>query len=295
MTFARRAIDVTFRLGTGTFGDGGFDTVKLSGLRCSASITSGDSATSAELQMRLWGMDPSIMRQLTILNQGYEQRIGKRVNYVTVEAGDKGGSMSIVFEGGIIEAWADFAAIPDTSFVLTATTGLIDRYRPAASSFFIQIDAALAMQQIAAQMQRRFENNGVSGIVLRNLHLSGSLFDQMQDVRRQADINAVIDEKNGNLVIWPRNQSRRATVPLVSAATGMRGYPAFTQYGVRVDTLYNPAIASGGQVDLESAIVPAKGRWYVYLVGHDLEAEVPEGKWFTHFEASISQEARPLG
>jgi hypothetical protein len=295
MTFARRAIDVTFRLGTGTFGDSGFDTVKLSGLRCSASITSGDSATSAELQLRVWGMDPTVMRQLTLLNQGYAQRIGKRVNYVTVEAGDKGGAMTTVFTGGIIEAWADFGAIPDTSFVLTATAGLIDRYKPAGSVFFAEADASLIMQDIAARMQRRFENNGVDGIIIRNVHLSGSLFDQMQDVRRQAAINAVIDEKNGNLVIWPRDQARRAAIPLVSAATGMRGYPAFTQYGVRVDTLYNPGIASGGQVALESSILPATGRWYVYLVGHDLEAEMPEGKWFTHFEASISQEARPLG
>ena len=33
MTYAKRAIDVTFQLGTGSFGEGGYDTIKITGRR----------------------------------------------------------------------------------------------------------------------------------------------------------------------------------------------------------------------------------------------------------------------
>lgn len=39
MTFAKRRIDLEFQLGLGAFGDGGLDTVRISGLRCSANIS----------------------------------------------------------------------------------------------------------------------------------------------------------------------------------------------------------------------------------------------------------------
>jgi len=293
LTFARRKIDVTFRLGQGSFGEDGFDEVKLSGHRAQANVTTGDGVTSAELALRIYGIPDEVMKKLTILNQDYAQRLGKRINYVTVEAGDEGGSMSIVFTGGISEGWADFSDPPGGSFIVMATTALVDRYRMTEpTSFSGPVDAAIVMQTIASKMQRRFENNGVS-VALSSAYFYGSAYDQMQDCRRAGDFNAMIDPQNGNLVIWPRNEARRAQIPLISKDTGMVGYPAFTQFGVKATTLYNPALASGGKCHIDSTVPSATGDWYVYLVGHDLEAETPGGKWFTHFEGSISKEQRP--
>jgi len=291
MTFRRRALDVTFRLGQGTFGDSGFNTVKLSGRRASASITSGDSVTTAELDLRVYGMTQTVMNALTILNQDYAQRLSKGLNFVTVEASGEDGGVGTVFTGGIVEAWADFSAMPETSFVVKATTGLVDRYASTSpSSFNGPADAAIIMQSIAAKMGVRLENNGVQGVMLTDRNYPGSAFDQMQAVARDADINAIIDPGTGNLVIWPRNGSRGGQIPLINASSGMVGFPSFTEYGVQVTTLYNPAIAPGGKVAIESALQPATGpEWYVYLVGHDLEAQVPGGKWFTHFEASVNR------
>jgi len=296
MVFSTKKIDVTFRLGKGTFGESGFNTVKVSGLRCSANITSGDSVTTADLELRIYGLSQSISNSLTILGQDYSQRLSKSVNFVTIEAGD-GTGMAIVFDGGIIEAWADLSNPPENFFYVQATTALVDHFKASEPTVFENVNSALLMQTLAAKMDppRSLENSGVNGIVLRNVVLHGSIYEQIKDARLMADINAIADPSKNVLAIWPRDGTRGDLIPLVSADTGMIASPAFTQFGVQASTLYNPLIRAGGKVAVKSVVQPATGTWYVYLVSHDLETETPGGKWHTHFEASHAPEVRRFG
>lgn len=83
------------------------------------------------------------------------------------------------------------------------------------------------------------------------------------------------------LAIWPRNQTRAGTTPLISPATGLVGYPKFRDQGMSFRCLFNPALKLGGSIKMQSSIQPASGLWYIVgpLV-YNLSAQMPQGPWF---------------
>lgn len=288
MTFAKRKIDLTFQLGKGAFGEDGSDTVKVSGLRCTASITMGTGHISGQCDLRIWGLSLDIMNRLTILKQDYTYQMSKAANYVLVEAGDENG-MSTVFFGGISEAIADFSGTPDTVFQMCAFAGLPGSLKPVAPiSYKGPIDAALIFQNIAQSMGRTLENSGVS-VSLPDTYLPGDVNAQFQAVKAAAHCQAIIDPLNPVIAIWPLNGVRNGVSVVVSKDTGLVGYPAYVQNGVSMTTLYNPNLYLGGTIKLETLLTPAAGHWMPYLLSHELSAEVPGGPWYTHIECG------PLG
>lgn len=285
MTFTRRKIDLQFQFGSQATGGEG-DTVSVSGLRCSASITKAGGVSMTELNLRVWGLPLTLMNRLTILNQLLTQN---RHNTITVSAGDEQSGMAVAFVGTIVEAWADMQSAPDTSFVVRANTGLLDAVKPVpATSYSGSVDAALVLAGIAAQMTppRTIENSGVN-VQIRDPYLPGTLRDQALAIQRAADCYMLIDDTADVIAIWPKDGVRGGEVPLISKDTGMVGYPTYTQSGISLTTLYNPSITFGGSIKVESILTPAAGFWTPNYVGHDLDAEVPGGKWYTHIEASL--------
>jgi hypothetical protein len=70
----------------------------------------------------------------------------------------------------------------------------------------------------------------------------------------------------------------------------MVGYPSFSSYGVRVKMIFNPLIDVGVQLTVTgSAITPANKTWKVFYMEHELDAFVPNGKWFTVADAGLPQ------
>lgn len=65
----------------------------------------------------------------------------------------------------------------------------------------------------------------------------------------------------------------------------MVGYPAFTQSGIIVATLFVPTLKRGGQITVQSDLAPACGTWWINNLTYDLESMVPGGKWFAVIEA----------
>ena len=66
----------------------------------------------------------------------------------------------------------------------------------------------------------------------------------------------------------------------------MIGYPGIGgQNNIRCVTRYNPDLAYGTVVQVQSIIKPACGQWKINLLSHDLESETPGGLWQTTFEA----------
>ncbi len=290
MSFTHRRIALTFQLGTGAYGQDGYNEIRFTGLRTSAAITKAGGVSMSQLDLRVWGLPLEVMNKLTVLNQQLDQN---RHNVVIVEAGDDDAGLAVVFAGTMVEAWADFSGIPDVSFVVKASTAYTDALRPVVpSSFKGSVDVALLISGIAAQMipPRTLENSGVS-ITLRNPYLPGTLIAQLRALQQQGDFYMIIEPDV--IAIWPKDGVRRGLVPLISAATGMVGSPSFTSTGISVTTLFNPSIVFGGAVQVES-ITRSAGVWTPFAVGHDLEAEMPAGKWFTHMEASIFGQALPV-
>ncbi len=290
MTLARRYINLTFALGQGNFGDSGFDTVEFTGLRTSATISKAGGVSMSQLQLRVNGMSMSDMNTLSTLGKPL---VDGRNNSVTVVAGSEDAGEGVVFTGTISEAWVDMASAPDGVFIVNAFTGLLDALRPIPpSSFQGQADAATVLAGLAVQMGVSFENNGVQ-VQLANPYFPGTALAQVKACAQAANIDYVLDD--GVLAIWPKGEARGGAIPLITPATGLVGYPQHTENGIRLTTLFNPAITFGGQVQVESALTPAAGTWTVFSLSHQLEAETPGGAWYTHLDCSVlGHNAQPL-
>lgn len=291
MSFTRRRIDLTFKLGTGSFGEDGTDTLTLTGLRCSADIQT-QGMSMAELDLTVYGMTLDQMNKLTILNVLFY--LDGRQNTVTVAAGDDT-SRAVVFTGGIVEAWGDPKSQPDVSFHVRAYAGYIDNIRPVPpTSYRGTIDVATALEEIAGKMTppRHFENNGVN-VQLENQYLAGTLGDQIKRLVRAARITVTDDGET--LAVFPEGGARDSLGTVeISPTTGMVGYPAFAQNSISVQSLFNPAIKFGAKAKITSALAVASKMLVINQVTHNLDAETPDGAWFTHADLVIEGQEAPV-
>lgn len=289
----RRVLTITFTLGAGIFSESGTDTVTVSGLRTTATISRNGGLSPSHLSLRINGMTLSVMNQLTQLGQPIAF---VSQNYVTVEAGDAVNGMTTVFTGQSLGTWVDAAGAPDVALVCEAIEGQYNAIAPAnPTSYEGAVSAIAILQSIAGQLGLTLESNGVN-VTLTNPYLSGTLIDQARSVAQAANINIAFDFATNTLAIWPKYGSRATPAPpLVSKATGMKDYPIHTQYGISVETIFNPNIQAGGQIQVQSILTPANGLWATYAVTHDLASELPDGPWFTKAECYPVGQPIPTG
>lgn len=280
MSLVRRRIDLVFQLGEGAFGDSGADTVRLAGLRIYSTIVKYGGQSMGTANLKIHGMTLSSMNKLSTL--GPAPTLTRR-NTVTVQAGDDVNGMATVFIGTIINAYTQFD-MPENPFMVEANAGTIEALKPVpTSSFNGSADVATIMSGLASQMNLVFENNGVN-VKLANPYFSGSGRDQVRACAEAAGINWVIDLNK--LVIWPAGGARGGLIPIVSPATGLKGYPSYTSRGVSFETAFNPSIGFGSKVNIVSDLKPACGEWVIFTQTHNLDAQVPDGRWFTSCEAA---------
>lgn len=280
-SFTAKRIDVTFRLGTGAFGDEGANTVKLTGHRVACMVLKAGGHSMGEAQLRIWGMTLDQMNKLSTLGM---VAVALRNNQVQIEAGDAETGMGVVFTGTITNAWADFQGMPDVAFHVVAASGMYQAMKPIPpTSYTGGADVAVIMAGLAAQMNLAFENGGVRAF-LSNPYFPGTAREQAQKVADAAGINWVIDV--GKLAIWPRNGSRGGAIPKITPATGLIGYPSFTSTGVGLTALFNPSVGFGGRIAVESSLKPASGEWVVTKLVYNLASEMPNGDWLMFIEAN---------
>ncbi len=276
-TFTKKRLDLTITLGTGAFGDTVGNTVTLSGLRMFASMTQPTSEAMGALQMRVFGLEQTMMNQLTTI--GPVNIAIRSKNSVLLAAGDDVMGMHTVFEGTISDAWGDYNSAPEVAFNVIAYAGLDAAVKPVnAISFKGSADVAGIMSGLAATMGLAFENNNVN-VKLSNPYFPGTALMQVKSCARAANIRYVIDR--GVLAIWGRNASRQAGIPLISPESGMVGYPSFSNSGMTVKMIFNQNITPGGDIQVNSSLPMATGKFHVYTVGHELSSEMPNGPWFT--------------
>lgn len=295
MALIRRLIDVTFELGTGSYGESGTNTVTLTGFRVSANVQQAGGAAMGSADVRIWGMTLSKMNQLSTL--GMVVTAQKR-NLITLSAHNEGEPAAAFFQGTINDAWADLNSQPDVPFIVAAKTALFEAVKPAVPiSIRGSADVAAMLSGIANLMRIRFENSGVN-VKLSNCYFGGSLRDQARKIVKQAGIQWNACEK-GVLAIWPAGGSRTGLVPEVSSETGMIGYPSFASNGIMLRTIFNPSINLGTKISVKSSIqtilskaekpsnpTQASGEWIVQKIDHQLESLVEKGKWFSTIMAT---------
>ena len=275
----KKSLRFIISLGTTTFTGGG-DQVELNGFRSVVEVDKAAGMSMGSLRARIYGVKETSMHTITTiaLQTAKYAEIQWMPNTITVFAID-GEVETVIFQGNIVNAWADYQSMPDVFLHIQAQSATFGRLNPIPpKSFKGSSDVAVVMEQIAKQMGLKFENNGVN-VQVQDLYLENTALIQAQDLARMAGITMVID--NDVMAICPINGSRATeTLPEISAAGGMVGYPTIDAAGVTVTTLFNPSIVFMRQFSLISDQVRATGTWVATSISLRLESERPGGAWF---------------
>lgn len=276
MSFTKKRIVTDISLASGQFSIGGGNNAALRGLRTSCIIEVNGGFSQSNMQMAIYGLPLSLMNQLSNVGKNLNKSL---LNTITVQAGDDEMGMHLVFQGQIYSAFVDARAMPEVAFRIQAIPGGFDKVKPATPmSFKGSGDVSQMMSQVAGKMGLSFENNGVS-LKLANPYYAGSLFQQAASIARDAGIEWIIDR--GTLAISPPGTPRKGGGVLISPTTGLVGYPMFNEAQVICQVLFDPVIKMGGEVEIQSDLTAANGKWIVNQLVHYLDAEVPKGKWFS--------------
>lgn len=293
MAFIQRNLNYKFVLGKGAFGTdpNGPNTLDVTGLRSAVQISLAGGNFGGALEAQIYGLPLDTMNKLTQLYIVPEQ-IRKAQLIVMAQSGTD--APQRIFVGTIFNAWADLHSAPDAVLRVIAYPDYYESVAAAApTNYPASATAASILQNLADQMGLQFESNGLT-IPLPAQSLQGSLLDQVKKVVEAAHVESIID--NGILAIWPINGFRNGgTNPILSKETGMINYPMFNSVGVVVQSIFNPAIRFGYKLQIQSDIAKvANGVWVVYGLEHDLEANIPGGRWTSTISAAPSGNPIPL-
>ena len=294
--FSKRRIDVTFTMPQTT---GAAQSVTLSGYRVGCRVLSTGLETGMTCALRIEGMAQDMMNRLSVAQAGMATQ-GRTL--VSVRAGTGQGVLPVIFTGGVVEAFAQYAAAPDTAFHIQAQSTALPAALPvSATSFAADVPVPTIMRALADKAGLAFSNNGVGSVLRGGVYYKGAAAEQMDSCARAAGIAYHVGLDT--LSIWPMGMAAAANPVTVSPATGLIGYPSYSQYGVALRTVFNPDIHFRGGIRLDSGTAtagvapsgtsatpalhqPASGVWVVSRLMHDLQAEVPGGTWMTDMEAA---------
>ena len=279
-SFSIKRLETRITLASGSFGGMG-NTMSIRGLATEASVEKNGLPDFGKAAIRIWGMNYDAMDKLTTLAA---KPFENRNNRVELYAGDEGGEMSLVFRGEIDAASADFNGAPEVVFSIGGVTG---SYPMQQSSGARAISGAAPLgdivRQIAGMVGYAFRNEGVSA-QLSNAYLEGSPMEQAMRAVKEAGAELIVDD--GTMVLLPRGAARSGRAILLSAETGLRGYPSFTNNGLAVTCLYNPELRLGGLVEIKSIVPKASALWRITKLSHQLAAYTPgQAPWDSKLEA----------
>lgn len=280
---------ITLATSRGSF-SGGYQTITMQGLRASVHIDFAGGNMMPRLDAQIYGVTASDMNAITTLVWTTDAVLPTlQPNTIAVFAVD--GTIEYpVFYGNIVMAWGVYSGMPDVYLMIQAQGGYYLQVTPA-SRWTIPANTTIAsvMQRLATEGGMSFENDGVTGTVVKGQTLWGSYIDQIRQMastyRNQFwwyfDCSGGSSSSIGTLAIVPPNTARPGPAPIISRDTGLMNYPQFYGYGVGVQfsTLFNPGIRFGGAVQIQSSIPKANGLRYVVSVSYDLESVTPGGSW----------------
>lgn len=287
--YAKRRIRLTFRLGKGSFGQSGFNSVVVSAdvkranaLRIQAIIENGGMPNPFSAIILVYGMPLSQISQLTEASFNWKES----PNSVMVEAGDDTG-MTTVFNGQFFKVTPRFNNGPNTAMEVLANAGYKIQMEPVSPTSMqggVSIDVIL--ERVLKPTGYKLENLGVRA-TLSNPYLFGTSMEQIMAVIRAAGCLGALDTANGVLRIWPTGgYSPSGDPPLISPATGMIGYPEFDYNTITVRSMFDPTLRGpktsaevGRLFKLESQIDAANGLWQIQQIDYFLVSEAPDAPW----------------
>lgn len=252
----------------------GQEAITFKDFAVSVSIDKSGCPAYPKASVVLKGLSLNTMERLTHL--GFKSFSLKR-NKINISAGQKGKTLSVVFKGEIVNAWADFNAAPSPTFKIEANCGLFPALIPQ-SPISVTGDQTVAglIGQISNEIGYVLENNDVTASV-RNCIINGDPVTKMRRLADAVGANLLFDDEK--VVLIPKTASRKTqgTLPLINSSNGMIGYPTFSSNGISVSCFFRPELRIGANFKLESIVPRASGTWKIVSLKHELSANDPSG------------------
>ncbi|MCP1241775.1 hypothetical protein GOB86_10840 [Acetobacter lambici] len=136
-TLANRQVDVVFTLAQDGFGAAGADTITLSGYRVRCQIVSTGLESGMACALRLEGLAQPLLNRLSLMQAGMAAQTRNTVTIMAGNAAGLGGNTRpVVFWGGVVEAFVDYANSPDVAFEVRALSGALPAALPVAPTSF---------------------------------------------------------------------------------------------------------------------------------------------------------------
>ena len=273
--------------------------ISITGKRASVQIRSAGVSVGATASVKIWGLQPNTMNQLMALGMVWNV---VPLGTIVIQAGSADipvSQFATIFTGTYRMAYGDYGNAPDVPLCIEAQVGLgFANTSVPVASYPQSTTVAQVMQDLATKMKVNFENNGVTSGFNGPVYFKGTIWDQMQQARDWAlpPISAELVDGDTTLAIWPRTGKRNTNppIPLISPDTGMISYPAFSEAGLIVKTVFNPEIKFGKLVAITTSLPIRTGTWVVNRLDHDLDSIVPNGQWMSTLSAWLPNSQLPL-
>jgi hypothetical protein len=263
----------TITLATGNFQGTDGNTATISNFRATADIDHAGGMMMSAARFKIYGLGAPLMNQLTTIAW---LSFGVLKNTIQVQAVD-GDVKTTVFQGTIINSWADYSSAPDVFLYIESQAGFFNQIQSVPpTSYKGSVNVSTIMQNLANAMGMTFENNNVS-VMLQNPYFPNSYMEQAKSAAVAANIDLYLD--NNTLAICPKGVARASIIPSISPQSGMIGYPRFDKIGITFETIFNPSIQFGGQIQMTSSVKQACGQWRVGSISHRLSSLLPGGPW----------------
>lgn len=276
-----------------TLAEGGFNpgtgesaNTKIVRLGMDAEISKPGGEEKNKCTVKIFNMSMEDMETLTTLSF---DPLAITTNRLSLYAGDENG-MTLAFQGDITSAVPRFNADASAVFEVEAITGQVETVTPrntltAAGSQ----DAAGLLQNLAGKMGLAFKNRGVEGVKLRDIAFTGGYLEQARAIAKAARIGIILDDDE--MIIGPFGKLRRddeeGSTPVLRDKTGLIGFPSFDSKGISCKCIYEPKMAIGGPVRIQSIVPKASGLWRVTSLTHSLQANYGQATaWETSFKAT---------
>lgn len=278
MAFNRKVIRLTLTLNgkDESFTSDNQNKLEAVGLRISAEINFGNGMPAPSARLRIYGLPAETMNKL--IRQKYRDAKKLRDN-IMVEAGDQGEDLVMVFKGGIVEAYPDYAEAPNVSLIIEAQTAVLEAMTPSdAESYEGTHDVINIMGNVCKRIGYTLEDNGVKQ-PLENVYLCNTDISKIKWLAEAANLDLYVE--SGNIAVTRKGEPRKLKIPVISPDSGMIGYPVPTSVGVQFKCFFDPIIRFGGIVRVKDSIIErCNGDWITYGVRVTLETETESGRWF---------------
>ena len=287
-TFKKRSINVLFTLVSGSAGES--EKVEFDGLRVSTRVHFTPGAYGGA-DIQIFGLTKEFMRRLIAMyafgwtgNNWVNNRIALRyVDETTVT----------IFEGGIVSALVDYNAAPDVPLAIYASTTFEEQMTvPGGLNFPGTTSIEYILRRILDNLpERKLDNQGVTG-TLTDTSVNGSVMDMIDQVCRYANIDYWM--VNNVLVIAPKGSQFEGETPIeLTPENGLAGWPVLTESGCNAVALYSPDFAAMRTVNLSCPdLFDGKQMFYITGLTHELDSEVPGGRWHTRLTLGLNTPAR---